>query len=63
MKENISPVRKQRKFPVRELSLSPVRDDQSTVRVATKTGKKRQCESNGQKKKKKEKDKVKGEVF
>ena len=39
-------MREQRKSPVRELSLSPVRQDQSSVRVTSKTGKKRQGESN-----------------
>ena len=51
MRENISPVREQRKSPVRELSLSPVREDQSPVRVTSKTGKKRQGESNNSEKK------------
>ena len=50
VRENISPVREQRKSPVRELSLSPVREDQ--VRLTSKTGKKRQCESNNHKKRK-----------
>ena len=40
-------------FPVKELSLSLVREDQLPVRVATKPGKKRQSESNDQKKTKK----------
>ena len=39
-------VREQHKFSVRALSLSPVREDQSPVRVTSKTGKKRQGESN-----------------
>ena len=43
MKENISLVKKQPK--------SPVREDQSRVRVATKTGKKHQGESNDHEKK------------
>ena len=36
-----------------ELSLSPVREDQSPVRVTSKTGKKRQGERNEQEKRKK----------
>ena len=38
VRENISPVREQHKSLVRKFSLSPVREDQSPVRVATKTG-------------------------
>ena len=38
---------------MKELSLSLVREDQLPVRVATKPGKKRQSESNDQKKTKK----------
>ena len=38
--------RKQQKSSVRALSLSPVREDQSPVRVTSKAGKKRQGESN-----------------
>ena len=53
VRENISSVREQRKSPVMELSLSPVREDQSPVRVTSKTGKKRQGESNEQEKRKK----------
>ena len=37
---------------MRALSLSPVREDQSPVRVTSKTGKKRQGESNNSEKKK-----------
>ena len=46
-------MREQRKSPVRELSLSPVREDHSPVRVTLKAGKKRKGESNDQKKRKK----------
>ena len=46
VRENISPVREQCKSPVKELSLSPVKEDQSPVRITSKTGKKRQGESN-----------------
>ena len=46
-------MREQRKSPVRELSLSPVREDHSPVRVASKTGKKQQDESNDSGKRKK----------
>ena len=46
-------MRKQCKCPVIELSLSPMRNDQSPVRVATKIGKKLQGESNDQEKRKK----------
>ena len=53
MRENISPVREQRRSSETELFLSLVREDRSTVRVATKTGKKLQGESNSQKKRKK----------
>ena len=53
MIESISQVMEQCKSPVRELSLAPVREDQSPVRVTTKTGKKRQGESNEQEKIKK----------
>ena len=53
MRENTPPVREQHKCPVRELSLSPVREDYSPVRVTSKTGKKRQGESNDQEKRKK----------
>ena len=52
VRENITPVREQRKSPIRELFLSPVREDHSPVRVTSKTGKKRQGESNGQEKRK-----------
>ena len=45
VKENIS--------PVRELPLSPVREDQSSVRMTSKTGEKRQDESNDSEKRKK----------
>ena len=45
VRENIS--------PVRELCLSPVREDHSPVKVTLKTGKKRQGESNDQEKRKK----------
>ena len=48
--ENISPVTEQRKSPMRELSLSPVREDHSPVRVTSKAGKKQQGESNDQEK-------------
>ena len=44
-RENIFPVREQCKSPMRELSHSPVREDQSPVKVTSKTGKKRQGES------------------
>ena len=50
MGENISLVREQRKFPVRKLSL---REDQSPVKLTSKTGKKRQGESNDSEKRKK----------
>ena len=53
MGENISLVREQRKSPVRKLSFSPVREDQSPVKLTSKTGKKRQGESNDSKKRKK----------
>ena len=53
MRGNISTVREQRKSSETELFLPLVREDRSTVRVATKTGKKRQGESNSQKKRKK----------
>ena len=53
VRENISPVREQRKSPVRKLSLSQVRKDHCPVRVTSKAGKKRQGESNDQEKKKK----------
>ena len=53
MRENISPVRDQHKSSVRELSVSPVMEDQSPVRVTSKTGKKRQGESNDSGKEKK----------
>ena len=53
MRENISLVREQRKSPVRKLSFSPVREDQSPVKLTSKTGKKRQGESNDSKKRKK----------
>ena len=53
MRENRSPVKEQYKFAVREISLFPMGEDQSPVRIATKTGKKRQCESNDQEKKEK----------
>ena len=46
-------MREQRKSPVRELSLSPVREDQSPVTVLSKTGQKRQVESNDSEKRKK----------
>ena len=46
-------VREQHKSSVRALSLSPVREDQSPVRVTSKTGKKRQGESNDSEKRKK----------
>ena len=39
-------IRKQQKSSVRALSLSSVREDQSPVWVTSKTGKKRQDESN-----------------
>ena len=52
VRENISPVREQRKSPVRELPLSPVREDQSSVRVTSKTGEKRQDDSNDSEKRK-----------
>ena len=51
VKAPTSPVR-EHISPVRELSLSPVREDQSPVRVTSKTGKKRQGESNNSEKKK-----------
>ena len=51
VRENISPVREQCKSPVRELPLSPVRED-SSVRVTSKTGEKRQDESNDSEKRK-----------
>ena len=53
VRENISPVRERCKSPMGELSLSPVRKDHSLVKVRSKTGKKRQGESNGQEKRKK----------
>ena len=53
MRENVSPVRGQRKSTVSELSLSPVREYHSPVRVASKTGKKRKDENNDQEKRKK----------
>ena len=53
MRENISPVREQRKSPVRELPLSPVREDQSSVTVTSKTGEKREDDSNDSEKRKK----------
>ena len=40
MRENISPMREQHKYPVRELSLSPVRENQSPMRVTSEKGKK-----------------------
>ena len=52
VRENISPAREQHKFLARKFSLSPLREDQSPVRVATKTGKKNQGESNDQEKSK-----------
>ena len=52
VRENISPAREQDKSLVRKFSLSPVREDQSPVRVATKTGKKHQGEGNDQEKSK-----------
>ena len=55
VRENISPLREQSKSPVRELFFSPVREDQSPVRVTSKTGKKRQGESNNSEKKDKTK--------
>ena len=51
VRENISPVRE--KSPMRELSLSSMREDHSPVRVTSKTGKKQQGESNDQEKRKK----------
>ena len=48
----MSPVRKQSKSRGKELSLSPVREDQSPVRVISKTGKKRQGESDESEKRK-----------
>ena len=54
MRENIPPVREQHKCPVRKLSRSPVREDYSPVRVTSKTGKKRQGESNNQEKQEQE---------
>ena len=53
VRESISPVREQRKSPVRELPLSPVREDQSSVRVTSKTGEKREDDSNDSEKRKK----------
>ena len=53
VRENISPVREQRKSPVRELPLSPVKEDQSSLRMTSKTGEKRQDESNDSEKRKK----------
>ena len=52
VRENISSVREQRKSPVRELSLFPVREDQSPLRATSKTGTKQQGESNDSKKEK-----------
>ena len=52
VRENVSPVSEQRKFPVRELSLFHVRKDQSPLRVTSKTGTKRQGGSNDSKKEK-----------
>ena len=52
VRENISSLREQHKPAMWELSLSPVSKEQSPVRVATKTGKKRQRECNDQEKKK-----------
>ena len=40
VRENIFPVMEQHKYPVRELSLSPVRENQSPMRVTSETGKK-----------------------
>ena len=48
VRESISPAREQHTFLVRKLSLSSVREDKSPVRIATKTGKKRQGESDDQ---------------
>ena len=53
VRENIFLVREQRKSLLRELSLSTVRQDHSPVRMTSKAGKKRQDESNEQKKRKK----------
>ena len=53
VREKISPVTEQCKSPVRELSLSSVTEDQSPVRVTSKTGKKWQGESNDSEKRKK----------
>ena len=47
-------MKEKHKFPVRELLLSPMREDQSPVRVVAKTGKKRQGESKYKEKIKKE---------
>ena len=52
MKGPSSPVR-ENIWSKRELSLSLVREDQSPVRVTSKTGKKRQGESNDSEKRKK----------
>ena len=49
---NISPVREQRKSPVRELPLSPLMKDRFLLRVTSKTGEKRQNESNDSEKRK-----------
>ena len=49
---NISPVREQRKSPMRELPLSPLMKDRSLLRVTSKTGEKRQNESNDSEKRK-----------
>ena len=51
VRENISSVREHCRSPMRELSLFPVTEEQSPVRVATKAGKKRQGECNDQEKK------------
>ena len=46
-------MRQQHKSPVKELSLLPVREDQSPVRVTSKAGKKWQGESNASEKRRK----------
>ena len=40
VRENVSPAREQHKYPLRELSLSSVRENQSPIRVTSETGKK-----------------------
>ena len=53
VREDISSVEEKRKSRVGQLSLSSVTEDQSPLRVATKTDRKRHGESSGQEKRKK----------